>query len=226
VSGHVFLNAKDAVLLWTFFAGPALTVFLIFMPRALRDKRVRLLVAVAAAGLIAVALEQSRYPHYFAPATAALLALLLQSARHMRVLGARHRPAILTVLRFVPVIMMLVISICAAVPALQSRDLLLGNHFSWCCGRPGNLERARLLDRLNHTEGDHLVLVQYGPKHRFIYEWVYNNPEIDAAKVVWARDMGESLNQELIDYFSHRRVWLLVVNDDSIPPHVSTYPKH
>jgi hypothetical protein len=225
VGRHVYLNARDAVLLWSFFAGPALTVFLIFLPRTLRDKRVRLLVAVFAAGSIAVVLEQTRYAHYFAPATVAWLALLLQSARHMRALGARGKPALLAVLRFIPVILVLVVSTRAAVPALRTGDGASFHYLSWCCVRPGNLDRAQLLDRLNHTEGTHLVLVQYGPKHKFMYEWVYNAPEIDAAKVVWARDMGEMSNRELIGYFSGRRVWLLAVDDDSEPARLLPYRK-
>ena len=225
ISRHIFLNAADAVQLWTFFVGPALTVFLIFLPRTLRDKRVRLLVAAFVAGLIAVALEQSRYPHYFAPATVALLALLLQSARHMRALGKRRRPAMLAVLRFIPLVLVLVVSARAALPALHSHDPAVFPYVSWCCGKPGNLDRARLLDRLNHTDGRHLVLVRYGPKHKFMYEWVYNGPEIDTAKVVWARDMGDIPNRELIGYFPDRRVWLLVVNDDSEPPRLLPYRK-
>src|SRR5581483_2086546 len=88
---NVFRSVIDIIYLWTFFAGPALTIFLIFLPYSLRDKRVRLPVVVLLGGVLAVALEQSRYPHYFAPATAAYLIVLLQSARHMRAIGARRR---------------------------------------------------------------------------------------------------------------------------------------
>lgn len=95
---------------------------------------------------------------------------------------------------------------------------------SWCCGKPGNLERAKLLDRLNQAPGSQLVIVRYGPEHEFMYEWVYNEPSIDQAKVVWARDMGATANQELLRYFSGRRAWLLEVNDDTKAPLLLPYP--
>jgi len=56
--------------------------------------------------------------------------------------------------------------------------------------------------------------VSYGPKHSFQDEWVYNEADIDTAKVVWARDMDKAQNHELVDYFKDRHVWLLEVDWD------------
>ena len=47
----------------------------------------------------------------------------------------------------------------------------------------------------------------------------YNAADIEAAKVVWARDMGPDGNRELTDYFRDRRVWL--VEPDRSPPALS-----
>ncbi len=69
--------------------------------------------------------------------------------------------------------------------------------------------------------GEHLVLVTYGPHHDFDREWVWNDAEIDRAKVVWARDMGRDANQELLNYFKDRRVWR--VNGDASPPWLESY---
>jgi len=44
-------------------------------------------------------------------------------------------------------------------------------------------------------------------------EWVYNQADIDNAKIVWARDMGPTDNVELIRYFKDRSVWLLQPDD-------------
>ncbi len=52
-------------------------------------------------------------------------------------------------------------------------------------------------------------------------EWVYNRADIDAAKVVWARDMSPAENRELLDYFRDRRAWL--VEADAAPPKVTPY---
>jgi hypothetical protein len=40
--------------------------------------------------------------------------------------------------------------------------------------------------------------------------------------VVWARDMDEKSNQELLQYFKNRNVWLL--EPDESPPKLSPYP--
>jgi hypothetical protein len=37
---------------------------------------------------------------------------------------------------------------------------------------------------------------------------VYNNADIDAAPVVWAREMDPENNANLIRYFHDRQVWL------------------
>ena len=50
-------------------------------------------------------------------------------------------------------------------------------------------------------------------------EWVYNEANIDSSKVVWARDMGSTDNEELIRYFKTARVWLLEADD--MPPKLS-----
>ena len=73
----------------------------------------------------------------------------------------------------------------------------------------GNLQRAHIVRELQHTPGQHLVLVRYGSGHDVDAEYVYNRADIDGAKVVWARDMGEAQNQELLQYFPERKVWLL-----------------
>jgi hypothetical protein len=73
----------------------------------------------------------------------------------------------------------------------------------------GNLHRARVLNELEQTPGLHVVIVRYGPEHVVDDEWVYNRADIDRAKVVWARDMGQAGNDELTHYFSNRQIWLL-----------------
>ncbi len=219
----VYANTMDAAMLWTFFAGPALTIYLIFVPLGFRDRRMRLPLAVLLAGLAALAIEQSRYPHYFSPATAAYLILLLEGARHMRAAGARGRPWLLAMYRFVPVVIVVVVAARAAVPALWHRRNWFIRDTSWCCSRSGNPHREKIVDALSRMPGKQLVIVRYGATHVFLYEWVLNGPDIDKEKIVWAHDMGSAKNEELIRYYSGRRVWLLNVDDDSKLPALSPY---
>ena len=85
----------------------------------------------------------------------------------------------------------------------------------------GNLERARVVRELRQLSGDQLVFVRYGPHHDMDSEWVWNDASIDSAKVVWARDMGEDQNRELLRYFSMRRAWR--INGDDSSPRLERY---
>jgi len=85
-----------------------------------------------------------------------------------------------------------------------------------CCTYPnraalaaGNLERAAVLHNLETTDGKDLIFVTYSSDHDVNQEWVYNRADIDASRVVWARDMGDSENRKLMEYFRGRRVWRL-----------------
>ncbi len=62
--------------------------------------------------------------------------------------------------------------------------------------------------RLSDHPGRQLVFVRYGPSHRN-REWVFNDADIDGAKVVWARDLGEPENEKLRRYYPDRTTWLL-----------------
>jgi hypothetical protein len=99
-----------------------------------------------------------------------------------------------------------------------------------------------MLSELQQLSGQHLVLVRYGPDHSPHEEWVFNDADIDASKVIWARDLsgqpverrplGAGLhappnesrdpNQALIDYFSDRSVWLLNADEKPAVLHLTS----
>ncbi|HZT33480.1 MAG TPA: hypothetical protein VFA33_26570 [Bryobacteraceae bacterium] len=85
-----------------------------------------------------------------------------------------------------------------------------------------NPARRILVQRqLAQIPGKLLVFVRYWPQHIFQDEWVYNAADIDAARVVWARDLGPEENQELQRYYPDRQAWLL--EPDARPPHLAPY---
>ena len=73
--------------------------------------------------------------------------------------------------------------------------------------------RDELSAILEAAPSPQLVIVRYLPGHDIHFEWVYNRADIDASHVVWARDMGEEKNRELIEHFPGREVWLLKVGE-------------
>jgi hypothetical protein len=74
---------------------------------------------------------------------------------------------------------------------------------------------------LSQRPGKQLVIVHYSPEHSPDQEWVYNAADIDASKVVWAREMDAASNAQLLAYFKDREVWLL--NADSYPQRLQPY---
>jgi hypothetical protein len=63
--------------------------------------------------------------------------------------------------------------------------------------------------QLADIPGQLLVFVRYSPRHIFQDEWVYNEASIDAARIIWARDLGPQDNERLRAMYPGREVLLL-----------------
>jgi hypothetical protein len=81
--------------------------------------------------------------------------------------------------------------------------------------------RAAVYQQLAQAPGKQLVIVRYWPQHIFQNEWVYNEADIDRARIVWARDLGSTEDQKLLHYYPDRTAWLL--EPDATPPKLSPY---
>jgi len=183
--------------------------------------RLRFLSLTFVVSIIGLLLEVQYAPHYAAPLTGIFICFIIQAMRHARVWGRHRRPIGLLAMRAVPIL-------CAISLMIGAGQIANGHYFiqdwphSWYSVHIGNVERAQLSDQLARTPGQHLVIVRYGPRHSVHDEWVYNSSDIDGSKVVWARDMDPVHNQELIDYFHMRRVWL--VEPDKMRSRLLPYP--
>jgi hypothetical protein len=214
--------------IYRFFLGPALAlpllVLLAINPRRFLRKSVAgktgFLVAVCGATFIGLALPIYFLPQYAAPITAALYALVLQSMRYLRLWRWRGRAVGLGLVRAIPVVCVLLFLLRAAAPQLHVPTPVQWSH-TWDSEHYQNLDRAHALARLEVLPGDQLVIVRYNQYHDSDNEWVYNRADIDAAKIVWAHDMDDSENAELIHYFPQRKVWL--AEPDLAPPRLSRY---
>jgi len=207
------LHAPDKVsTFWKFYLGPTLTIPLFALPWILRDRRMRFPVLAGAVFLLGLTGETFYYNHYLAPATGLLYLILLQCMRHLRLWQWHGKPVGSSLVRAIPLL-------CFAMVVLRVAAVMAHAQIEPAYPR-GNLDRTKILDKLDHMPGQHLVLVRYAQNHVPEHDWVYNNADIDAARVVWAWDMGEQ-NPELLRYFSTRSVWL--VEPDTFPPRLSPY---
>jgi hypothetical protein len=86
--------------------------------------------------------------------------------------------------------------------------------------------RIAIRDALAKAPGQQLVIVRYLPRHIFQDEWVYNDADIDSARVVWARDLGPEQDQEILRYYPGRTAWLLEPDEQppSLTPYSQPYP--
>jgi hypothetical protein len=191
-------SAYYVVLLWQFYLGPALSIPLCALPWALRGQRVRPMVLVLLIGTAVLATETFMFPHYVAPFAPILWLMLLQCIRHMR----RWHPRWGTGLVVASLIASCAVSL-GEVPVTAvtaSRDSV-----------PFAAQRKEVQGRLESLGGTHLVLVRYLPGHSYHEEWVYNEPDIDRSRIVWAREMGREADVPLLSYFHDRHVWILEV---------------
>jgi hypothetical protein len=208
VAGYLRSAATRAYSWWQLYLGPLLTLPLLAFPWVIRHKKMHLPLAICLAMIAGFAVQTWNSPHYFSPATGALYILLVQCMRqlwHWRRGRSVVAPALV---RAIPLLAcaMILLRITTAAVHVQIEP-------AW---PRGNLERARILHQLQNLPGKQLVIVAYGQRHNRTGEWVYNDADIDAAKVVWARDMGKDDNRDLLQYFQTRNIWL-VKGDDPVP---------
>ena len=77
--------------------------------------------------------------------------------------------------------------------------------------------RARLAWEFEHRAGKHLLLLTYPAG--WSGDWTFNPAvDIDAAKVVWATDLGDGRNADILSYYSDRTVWGIDVDFTATQP--------
>jgi hypothetical protein len=213
VTGYPRRAAEYLISWWLFYLGPLLSLPLLMLPCVVRESKMRLPLVICAAMVPALAVETWNMPHYFSPATCALSLVVVQGMRHLRHWSPAHRPLGTALVRAIPVLAcaMILLRVTAAIVHAQIEP-------AW---PRGNLERAMILRQLQQFPSQQLVIVAYGPGHNLYREWVYNDADIDAAKVAWARDMGTDGNQKLLGYFKDRRIWR--IDADALRPHLESY---
>ncbi len=209
LAGFASAVLRDARNVLDFHVGAGLALLLVALPWSLGRRGVRLaLVTFAVLGLGMLG-STFRLPHYAAPGTSLLLLVLVQCARtlsHWRVRSCTLGQALATA----AIVWLLAFHIGQALTiAIQSKR--------W------SEHRAELEANLETAGGKHLVVVRYGPEHSIHEEWVENGADLETAPILWARDMGQAANRELLEHYAGRTIWRLDVGFEREWPRLTPY---
>lgn len=181
------------------------------LPFATRDRLTRVALLAIGGTVFGMALTLWHFFHYAAPATAAILAVY---GACLHVLGKLRLGALRAGQALVAA------SLAAFALTVPWHMALESAKDPKPLGWPQH--RQIIADSLARR-GKSLVFVRYAPKHPMADEWVYNAADIDAAPVVWARDLGPQDNAELLRYYRDRSAWIVDVDQESGPFRVSPY---
>ena len=195
---------------WSFQIMPAITgncwlsipLFLGLCSFVSGDKWMIFIVCILIFYVFLQALSCWFFLHYMAPLMPLSIILLIYGFRVLFCQKIRKVP-----IGKVVTILYLVFFFCLGV--LDMNKTVLVNKHEW------NRVRQKIINAFKKTGDKHLILVDYGFGNsgrnvRQPYnEWVYNEADINKAKIVWARSLGKASDQELLEYFKDRRIWIL-----------------
>jgi hypothetical protein len=137
------------------------------------------------------------FPHYFAPFFGIFWITLLVASRG----ETQVFPTVVLLMSFI-----------GSAWGLYQKAHFESERMEW-----GRGIRAPLRAFLERQPGKHLVLVKYGPSHNIHREWVWNEPDVEMANVIWVRwTTGESTKRAL-GIYSNREVWELTINQEERP---------
>jgi hypothetical protein len=184
-----------AAWLYIFYLGAFGILPLLALRRAWQDPWVRY-AGVAVLSLLGLTLLTFAFPHYIAPATGLVVFIVVEATRRLPEIRWRSIEGS-RLLRWT--VALFAVGVAARVE-LHMRPVL-----------PNGFEQQReeVRTELESLPGNHVVIVRYLDGHLIHNDWVFNRADIDAARVVWARDMGEAGNADLLSYFEDRTHWLL-----------------
>src|SRR6266404_1506060 len=214
---------------WLFYLGPALTVpflvLLLALPIGTKPSdfpvAMRFLLVAAGVSFAGMALPVVFFPHYAAPIAVLIYAFTLSAMRYIRPFAFGTKAVGLGITRAIVACCVLLAVVRIAAP-ISGFALTPPKFSTWAAATPRFRERPVIASELNRRDGLHLVFVLYHDEEDHKpFDWIYNSADVDASKIVWARDLGPAKNQELIDYYKDRTVW--VVDPTELHPRLMPY---
>jgi hypothetical protein len=205
----VIASVQKIMFLGLFFLGFVFTVPLLNIRAFLAEPWMRLALLGCLFVVAGMLMVPATLPHYAAPLTGLIYVLVFDGMRRLRYWQWQGRESGLAFVRLAPLI-------CIATAFVTLQQQMQDRPGSWAT------RRVEIAAKLQEMPGLHLVMVRYSPNHVVDQEWVYNDADIDASKVVWARELDEEQNRRLMGYFTDRQTWLLQADESS--RQITPYP--
>jgi hypothetical protein len=201
VKAHLIVNLTESRVILIFYYS-LLFVFPVLLGIFLSSSyRLRTAVAICCFVWLGLLIEYAKTPHYIAGSVGLFAVLAVYGLRLLRVIGGSYGPVLMLTL--------------AALMCMQGKASEQGQ--SWETRAPRFMSpRMIAMRKAMEQGGQHLILVRYSADHiDKSDECVYNAADIDASQIVWAQDMGEAKNRELINYYhGNRKVWMYQPDTD------------
>ena len=197
-------------------ARDGITLFLLVIVTLLADRWVWFGIGTAFLVVLGGSIVWWWFPHYTAPVVPLLLAAgALTFRRGIRRVDAVHleklAPLTIVVMAGFFLSMFIVssfvlrrdVTMQATASHSRSASTPTVSHF---------LSRAEVKRKLEQEAGSHLVFVSYDDEYTVHDEWVYNSADWDASRVIFAHDLGDRRNSELIAAYPQRTIWIVRVS--------------
>jgi hypothetical protein len=204
---------------WSFLIGPVLTIpFLVALLRFGRGTRTLLL--LLSVDLFLNLFQLLLYPYHLAPVVPIVFCLIASGSQV--IYRELKKVAETRALYFTAVLPAGVLFATAL--NVFGDQIELPKPSYWEQGFEWHRDaRADIVRWLSLRPGKQLVMVRYAKNHPVNQEWVYNGADLKEGKVVWARELKDASDSELLGYYKDRTAWLLEA--DVSPQRVVPYPE-
>lgn len=195
---------------YRFFLLPALLIPVSIFVITIRDYRSLWVVLTIVMFALGTNIYPYFYTHYIAATTCLFLLMSVAGLERLSRVVVREKPVGLDAALIVVILCFTHFILWYGIHLTGDESLLAATDYeTWDAINHGDPDGRIAVNRQLAAEpGAQLVFVRYGPQHTF-REWVHNAADIDASRVVWARDLGTVENAKLLRYYPRRTAWLL-----------------
>jgi hypothetical protein len=217
------LRLEYRVRLYRFFFLPPLYLALLAFLFALRDSNMRRVAVTLAIFALGTNFFPYLLDHYLAAVTCLFVLVSITGLQQLSRITIRDNPVGQQITLVLTALCLAEFTGWYALHLFESPSLYpILRYETWDAINHQNPQRRiQVARQLAEIKGPLLVFVRYSPRHIYQNEWVWNNADIDDARIVYARDLGPEEDQKLIRYYPNRQVLLL--DPDAYIPQISAY---